>query len=294
MERLLVIGSSGLIGNRMLQLAGDKYEVFGTYNTHEVKGRGQFKLDVTDRNATFKLIEKLKPDFVIDSHGLNDIDYCELHPEEAWNVNFDGSRNIAEACKKTSCKYVFISVDHVFDGKKLKYTEKDKTHPLNYFAKTKTVMESTLAALDMNYLIARTSTVYGIGGMAKTNFAIWLIEKLRKKEHVKIVTDKKNNPTFVDNLIDVILELNRKDEVGLFHIAGRECLNRFDFSKEITNVFDLDSKLITPVSTPELNRVAPRPESVNLSSDKAERATRINLLSVHEGLKALKSQLSAD
>ena len=76
-------------------------------------------------------------------------------------------------------KYIFLSTDDVFDGKKLRYTEKDKPHPLNYYARTKLASEYMLAALDINCLIARTSVLYGKGGMNKINFVIWLMNKLK-------------------------------------------------------------------------------------------------------------------
>lgn len=163
MERLLVIGCSGLLGSRLTEAAKDGYEVYGTYNLHGITAENAFRLDVTNRESTFKLINRLKPDCVVDTHALNNLDYCETHIEEAWRVNVDGTRNVAEACKNFGSKYIFLSTDDVFDGKKLRYTEKDKPHPLNYYARTKLASEYMLAALDINCLIARTSVLYGKG-----------------------------------------------------------------------------------------------------------------------------------
>ena len=291
MERLLVIGCSGLLGSRLMEMAKSEYEVFGTYNSHEVKADNAFRLDVTDRENSFKLINKIKPDCVVDTHALNNLDYCETHMDETWRVNVDGARNVAEACKNFGSKYIFLSTDDVFDGKKLRYTEKDKPHPLNYYAKTKLVAECMLAALDTNYLVARTSVLYGRGGMNKINFVVWLIDKLRDKEKVRIVNDQRNNPTLADNLAEFLLKLYKKDESGIFHIAGKECISRFDFAMEIARTFNLDRGLITPITTPELNQIAKRPDSVNMSTEKAERAANMRTLTVKEGLQILKKQM---
>ena len=291
MERLLIIGCSGLLGSRLSSIAKDAFEVFGTYNSHEMEAKNTFKLDVTNREGTFKLIDKVKPDCVVDTHSLNNLDYCEAHIDESWRVNVDGSRNVAEACKNFGSKYVFLSTDDVFDGRKLRYTEKDKPHPLNYYAKTKLIVEYMLGALDMNYIVARTSVLYGVGGMNKINFAVWLINKLRNKEKVRIVNDQRNNPTLADNLAEFLLRLYQKDENGVFHITGKECLSRYDFAMEIARTFGLNKSLITPITTPELNQIAKRPESVNMSTEKAERVANMRTLTVKEGLQILKREL---
>ncbi len=292
MERLLVIGCSGLLGSRLTELGKNDYEMWGTYNTHEPRGGSNIlKLDATDRKAVFKLMEKVKPDCVIDTHSLTNLDYCETHTDEAWQVNVEGTRHVAEACKQLGSKLIFISTDHVFDGAKLKYTEKDKPHPLNYYAKTKLVVEYMLSALDMNYIVARTSVLYGVGGSGKVSFALWLIAKLQNNETVRIVTDQKSNPTFTDNLSEFLFRLYGKDETGIFHITGKDCVSRYDFAKEIAKHFDLDPSLITPVTSPELNQIAPRPGSVNVVTDKAERAANLKTLTIKEGLLLLKKQI---
>ena len=291
MERLLVVGSSGLLGNRLVTLGKGRFEVFGTYNKNVNNTEGNYRLDVCNRESVLRLVEKIKPDCVIDTHGLNNLDYCETHPEESWSVNVDGSKNVAEACKKQGCKYMYISTDDVFDGRKLRYTEKDKPHPLNYYAKTKLVMEYTLAALDTNYIIARSSVLYGTGGIRKPSFVVWLISKLRNREKVRIVTDQKNNPTFTDSLSEFLFRLYEKGETGIFHVAGKDCISRYDFSMEIARQFGLEGRLITPITSPELNQIAHRPASVNMVSEKAERAAGLGSVGIKEGLSLLKKQL---
>lgn len=291
MDRLLIIGASGLVGSRMARLAAGKYEVSGTYFSHPMTGPNLYALDTRDRPAVLKLIEKVKPDFVVDTHSLNNVDYAEVHRDEAWDINVEGSRNLAEVAKQFGSKYIFLSTDYVFDGRKLKYSEKDKPHPLSYFAMTRVVTEQMLEAFDMNYVVARTAVVYGLGGLNKVSFPLWIINKLRAGEQVTIVNDQKNNPTFADNLVAQLLALYEKDAKGLFHITGSQCLSRFDFAREIASQFGLDSALIKPITTPELHQVAPRAATVNMSTAKVQRITGIPALNVHEGLGRLREQM---
>jgi dTDP-4-dehydrorhamnose reductase len=290
MDRILVIGQSGLVGSRVAKQAEGRYEVHGTYLTHELKGKNLHRIDSTDREAVVRLVERVKPDLVVDTHSLNNVDHCEVHHEEAWKNNVEGARNVAEACKKFSCMYEFLSTEYVFDGRKLRYTEKDKPRPLSYFAMTKVVVEQMLDAFDLNYAVARPAVIYGVGGLNKVSFALWLVDKLRKGERVTIVNDQKSNPTWADNLADQLLGLYEKGATGIFHVAGKDCLSRFDFSLEVARIFGLDESLISPVTTPQLHQIAPRPPSVNLSTAKVERVTNIPTLTVRDGLERLRAQ----
>ena len=289
MDRILIVGQSGLVGQRVARRAEGQYEVHGTYLTHELKGKNLHRLDTTDREAVGKLIERVKPVLVVDTHSLNNVDYCEVHHEEAWANNVEGARHVAEACKRFSCMYEFLSTEYVFDGRKLRYSEKDKPRPLSYFAMTKVVVEEMLDAFDLNYAVARTAVVYGVGGLNKVSFALWLVDKLRKGERVTIVNDQKSNPTFADNLAEQLIALYEKGATGVFHVSGRECLSRFDFSIEVARTFGLDESLISPVTTPQLHQIAPRPPTVNLSTAKVERVTNLPTLTVREGLDRLLS-----
>ena len=293
MDRILVIGAGGLIGGKFKDLAGENFEVFGTYNTHRVEGENMFHLNAVNRQETFALIRRLSPDIVVDTHSLNNVDYCETHREEAWSINVDGVKNIAEACKDNGAKIIVLSTDYVFDGKKMKYTEKDKPRPLNYLGMNKMVAEQMLYGLDINHIIVRTSVVYGSGGLNKINFVLWLIQKLRAKEKVSIVTDQKNNPTFVDNIVLQVLALYRKNRTGIYHITGSECLSRYDFSLKIANIFNLGTDLVTPITTSDLHQIARRPMVVNMSAAKVEKETGLKQDDVYTGLNKLKQQLEA-
>lgn len=293
MERILIIGQSGLVGSHLASKAEGRYEVYGTFLTHELKGSNLHRLDASERGATMKLVERIHPDLVVDTHSLNNVDYCETHHEEAWRNNVDGARNVAEACKKFDCAYEFLSTDYVFGGGERSYTEEDEPHPLSYFALTKVAGEQMINALDLDAAVIRTSVVYGIGGLNKVNFALWLLDKLRRGERVTIVSDQRNNPTLADNLAEQLIAIYEKGATGIYHVAGRDCVSRFEFALEIASVFDLDPGLVSPVNTAQLNQVAPRPATVNLSTAKVQKVTGLATLSVRDGLERMREQLSA-
>ena len=291
MKKVLVVGSSGLLGSRIIEIGRNGYEMFGTYSKHNTMAENSYHLDSLVREQVFTVIKEMNPDFVIDTHAITNLDYCEIHKEEAWEVNVEGAKNIAEASESVGAKYVFLSTDNVFDGTKETYVEMDKTHPLNQYGKTKVAVEEMLENSGVDFVVIRTAVLYGIGGIGKPSFATWLISKLRNGEEVKVVTDQESNPTFVDSLAELVLSLCEKDEKGIFHVAGKDCLSRYEFSLQIAESFGFDKDMIVPVSSSELGQMAKRPKRVNLGIGKVKKATGMNILGIKEGIDMFRKQI---
>lgn len=294
MEKILIIGGSGLLGSSMVEVYSRNYQVFSTYNEHQITSQNAYKLDVTQKSETTRLLEKLKPDFVIDTHGLTSVVYCEEHKEEGVRINVEGTRNIAEAAKASGCKYLFVSTDGIFDGKKeTPYIETDTPNPVNYYGVTKMMAEEVVESLDMDYIIARTSILFGKGGSRQSrSFTNWVIEQLRNKKSIDVVTDQYNNPTYTKNLAELIGRLYEKDVNGIFHTAGKDTLTRFDFANKIAEVFDLDKNLILPTTTAKLGQVN-KPLMTGLDISKVEKATSITGMRIDEALTAFKNEEEA-
>lgn len=300
--KLLVIGGSGLLGLKVVELAAKQFETSATYNYRPVEFEDCefFQLDKCNRTDTLSLIKKLRPDVVIDTAALHNVDYCETHHDEAWKVNVDGTKNVADACKVVGAKMIFVSTDYVFDGKKRFYTEKDAPHPLHYYAKTKLEGENTVQEAGIDFAIARPSVVYGWnpGELANLrsssgksmNFVIWTLNKLKKKEEMRIVTDQYSSPTLADNLAEALLALSRTKRQGTYHTAGKTCLNRFQFAKKIAQIFEMDTDLIHPVTSDMFKQIAERPKMCCLDVSKAERELEVQFLTVEEGLAKMKAQ----
>jgi dTDP-4-dehydrorhamnose reductase len=284
MENLLIIGETGLLGSAVKEVGKEHFDsIVGTYNTNAKQGL--VKLDARDRKAVFELIKNVSPLLVVDTHALNNVDYCEQHPEEAWEINVNGTRNVAEASKLVGAKYVFISSDYVFSGSKTSYSEKDKPDPLNYYGKTKYAAELVLQALDINYIALRTSSLYGSRSSSdKKSFPFFIAEMLRSGKEVKVAYDQYVSPTNVDDLARVIFELAKVDAKGIFHATGPETITKYDFAQRIAKALGLNEKLIKPASSAELNFVAKRPGKVVLETTKLKRVAKVRLLSLDEKL----------
>ncbi|MFX0035960.1 MAG: SDR family oxidoreductase [Candidatus Hermodarchaeota archaeon] len=302
MKKLLIIGVSGLTGYKLANLSTRFYKVYGTYNKRliSIKDCEIFQLNKTDKKDTHSLIMEIKPNIIIDCSALHNVDYCETHREETWNVNVEATVYIANLCKEVNARFIYISTDYVFDGIDKIYNEESKTNPLSYYGISKLKAEEKISNLGINYAIARTSLVFGwnpgeIQGKSSSsgksqNYVIWALNKLRNDEPIKIVTDQYSTPTLADNLAEFLLTLAGSEINGIFHTTGKECINRYDFTIKIAEVFNLNKKLITPVTSDMFKQVAKRPMRCCLDSTKANQLLKIKPLTIEESLLKMKDQ----
>jgi len=298
--RILVIGGGGQVGTKIIEQAKNQFAVYATYQARRppIDESKSFHVDKTNRQAVLNLFEKLEPEVAIDTAALHNVDYCETHRDEAWTVNVEGTRNVAEACKKYGSRMIFVSTDYVFDGVKGNYTEDDTTNPINHYGVTKLEAERTIAQTLSDYVIARPSVIYGYVPISQRqsssgkplNFAMWLAQKLRNEEPLKIVTDQYGSPTLADSLAETLLKLAQSDKTGVYHTAGGTRLNRYEFAVKIAKKLKFKATLITPIMTSQLKQAAMRPMDSSLSVEKIEIHLGLRMPTIDEALEKFKRQ----
>ena len=283
MKRLFITGGSGLLGSRFSKFT-DEYEVTTTYNKNPKEH--SVKLDITDEKDVLNKIEALSPDLVVHPAALTNVDYCEDHKEEAYKINAQGTLNMVKACEKIDSKLIYVSTDFVFDGTEGSYKETDKTNPISYYGLSKLKGEEFVQESDIKSAIVRVSVLYG--WHENFNYVMWVIDELKKGNNINIVTDEYNSPTYAENAAEAILKIFSKNKEGIYHIAGDERINRFDFAKNIARVFELDETLINPIKSEDLIRKARRPLDSSLSVEKAKNDLNFKFFKTTEGLKEMK------
>ena len=285
MRRLLIVGS-GLLGENLAKIAANEFTTFTTYNDHplDIEGCKSYYLNIINRGDVTTLVQKLKPDYIVHTAALTNVDACETHKEDAFKINVNGTKHIAEASKEINAKLVYVSTDYVFDGEKGMYKEDDPTNPIDYYGETKLEGENIVKDL-REYIIDRPSVLYGWNSV-RLNFVTWVIAELRKGNEINIVKDQFNTPTLADNLAELISELIERGESGLFHVCGSERINRYDFAIKIAAIFDLNKELIKPIASDQLNWIAKRPMDSSLDTSKISRIQKP--LNIEEGLKRMK------
>ena len=291
--KLLITGASGLYGSKLAQIAQLKnYEVYSS-DIERLSVYGNFiKLDISGKTQVDEAFKTIKPDVVVHAATLTDVDKCELNKELAWKVNVEGTKNIVEAAKATGSFLFYVSTDYIFDGETGNYKETEAPNPINHYGVTNLKAEE-IVKTQKEYFIARPSVMYGSTPAAgKVNFALWIIETLRKGEHVKIVTDQWNTPTLNTNLAEMTLEAIERKLTGIYHLSGATRLSRFEFAQQIANVFNLDKSLIDKILSSQFTLSAKRPKDSSLDTSKAQQTLQHKPLEMHMALKQLKFELS--
>ncbi len=292
MQKLLVTGASGLLGNWTVVLAERNCAVTPT-DVVEPQHPNAVKADITNVNAVNHLFLNLKPDVVIHTASETNVDRCETERERAWKINVDGTRNIADASLKMGAKLVYISTDYVFDGERSLYSEDDVPNPIDFYGLTKLEGERQAMRRCKNAAVLRTSVLYG-RHPTKQNFATWVINKLKQGQEIRVVDDHFNTPTLAENLALMALEVGECDLQGIFHTSGCERISRFDFACRIAEKFDLDCRLIKPIKMSDLKAwIAKRPRDSSLNTSKIQSVLVTKPLSINEGLDKLKEELKS-
>ena len=294
METLLVLGGSGLLGGKVTALARERFKVVATYRgtAPKIAGVDFAELHKERVEDGLALVRKVKPAAVIDTAAFHNVDKCEEERTLAWQVNAGSTGAFARAAHDVGARYLFVSTDFVFEGAKGKYRESDTPRPVNYYGETKLAGEHAVLAATSDHLVVRPSVVYGWDD-TRLNFATWVLTSIREAKPVNVVTDWIGSPTFADALGAGLLRLLVVPDGGVYHLAGSDAMSRYDFAVRLANAFDLDSALVKPVASKDLNLKAARPPNASLDSGKAKRH-RISVPGAADGIRAMKEQRTLD
>jgi len=292
--RLLITGGSGLLGSKTVSISLRKgYETYSGYNDHEATNGTPVKLNICNKREVDKVFEKVKPDAVIHAAALTNVDKCEEDQEMARRVNIEGTQNITEASEHHNAFLVHISTDYIFSGEEGMYKETDEPDPINYYGLTKLEAEKIVSSSNLEWCIARSSVIYGATPAAgKDNFALWVQNKLKNRESMRIITDQWVSPTLNTNLAEMVLEIIERKLIGTYHLAGATPINRYDFAVQIAETFQYDNKLISKAKSSDMNWHAKRPRNTSLNVEKASNTLDNKPLKIEEALNMLKEEIS--
>jgi len=291
--KLLITGASGMLGHSLMRLAVERHEVVGIYRSFPVSMRGgkSLALDLADEDRVKKQVAALKPEAIVHTAAMTDVEECERDPVRANRVNFQATKNLARLGGGLGIPFVYISTDYVFDGKKGSYVETDPPNPVNVYGETKLLGEEAVRSCCPRSLVIRTS-IFGFNIQPKTGFVEYVMESLAKGEVITRFLDQFSTPIYTRDLGRFILELLDRGSTGLFHVGGGERISRYDFAVKVAETFCLSPAMIRPAPFRHLEGSAQRPRDSSLCSEKVESHLKMRLPSAKEGLERLKQDLA--
>ena len=260
---MVIVGAGGRLGAAL----GREYQ-----RDYDVTSFERRQLDLGQLDLVRSALSKAKFDLLINCAALTNVDYCESHREEAFVVNAEAPRLLAEIANEKSAKLVHFSTDYVFDGKKTDpYVEEDKAVPLSVYGESKLEGEGRVLEVSSQHLVVRLSWVFGPD---KPGFIDQIIQRARENDVVTAVADKFSAPTYtidVANWLRLAIDKNAK---GILHLANNGGCSWQEWAQYAVDVcrnlrIPLKAERVGVVSLADMkNFAAQRPVHTVLSSAK--------------------------
>lgn len=276
MKRILITGSNGLLGQKLVLLLSKipDIELIAT-------ARGENRLavnegyiyepmDITNSAKVAEIVGKYKPNVIIHTAAMTNVDQCETEKELCWQMNVNAVEYLVNACKPIDCLLIHLSTDFIFDGEKGPYDENASPNPISYYGESKLAAEQIILASNIRWAIARTVLVYGIvDDMSRTNIILWVKKSLEDGKKINVVTDQFRTPTLAEDLAMGCWLIADNEATGLFNISGKDFLTPYEMAIKTAEFFGLDQSLIAMADSSTFSQPAKRPPRTGFIIDKA-------------------------
>jgi dTDP-4-dehydrorhamnose reductase len=271
-----VTGAGGLIGNYLVQVAPEHARGW------EVVGLTRSRLDLTDFTAVRAAFAAEHPQLIVHCAAISRSTDCEADPTRARQVNVDVTTRLSELA--ADIPFVFFSTDLVFDGRKGSYVETDAPNPLSPYAETKAAAEQVVLR-NPRHTVVRTSLNGGISPTGDRGFNEQIRAAWKAGRTLRLFTDEFRSPIAARITAQAVWELVLGTHTGLYHVAGRECLSRWQIGRLLADRWPQLHPRITASSRRDYSG-APRPPDTSLNCAKVQSLLSFALPGLAEWLAA--------
>lgn len=312
MQRILITGTNGLLGQKLVYLLLERnltnakqYQIIATSRGENrltnKKGYQYFDLDITDEFEVEKVFTLTKPHIVINTAAMTNVDQCEKERKACDLINVDAVAYQLKALEKMQHAeknyrphFIHLSTDFVFDGESGPYSEIDKPNPISYYGHSKYKADMLVQESALQWAIVRTIIVYGVvDNMSRSNLVLWAKSALQKGEKINVINDQFRAPTLAEDLAEGCMLIADKKATGIFNISGRDTYSILDLVYQVADFWQLNKSLIQVVSSSTLNQPAKRPPRTGFKLEKAMNILGYQPKSFREGLAIVDKQLKA-
>lgn len=285
-KNILITGASGMLGATLVQRLQKSHNVFAT-------GRLQFQdnpaklfmeFDLTSESYDM-LLNWSNPEMIIHCAAITNVDYCENNPEEAVVINAESVQKFFKC--RPNVKIIFISSDAVFPDGIHMANEKDQILPGNIYGKTKETGENYINDNLGSHLTIRTTIIGKNINPNSSSFVEWIVKSVREGKEINLFEDVIFTPISIWDFADELEWIIDHDLIGLFHIVGKDCINKYKFGYEICNRLDLNTKLLKKSCIENRNFIARRSKDQTLDSSCYQRFTNRKLPSIEQTIESV-------
>ena len=296
--RILVTGSNGLLGQKLTERLqkDESVHYIATAKTDSVVPikSGEFhRLDISDEKQVNDVVSRARPDVIINTAAMTQVDQCELDPDACWKNNVTSVENLVAVCARENIHLEHVSTDFIFDGKQELLDEKATPGPVNFYGDSKLAAENLIIKSKISWCIVRTVLVYGVTrDMSRSNIVLWVKNSLEQKKNIQVVNDQWRTPTLAEDLAAGCHLAAIKRAQGIYHISGKDYMSVYEIALRTANFFKLDPSLMKETDSTKFIQSAKRPMKTGFIIDKAKNVLGYEPHSFEEGLAVVASQLS--
>jgi dTDP-4-dehydrorhamnose reductase len=298
--KIFITGSNGLLGQKLiesLQSAKEKIKIIaaskGENRLTKLVGFKYYNLAISDESEVQKIIVNEKPDVVINSAAITNVDQCEGQKKICWDVNVNAVKYLLVACQQIGAHFIHLSTDFIFNGEKWPYKESDQPTPLSYYGESKLAAENLVKAASCPWSIVMTLLVYGVGeSLGRSNIVLWAMHALGNEQDMSVVDDQFRTPTLAEDLADGCIQVATQKKEGVYNISGKDYMSILVLIRRIGAYFNFNTNNIKIISSITLNQAAKRTPIIGFVLGKAISKLRYDPVSFEEGLAVVKSQMS--
>jgi dTDP-4-dehydrorhamnose reductase len=299
-KRILITGSNGLLGQKLVELLRTQANVDliatarGANRLPVREGYTYASLDITVQDEVNEVFDQFKPEVVIHTAAMTNVDTCETDREGCDFLNVDAVAFLIKACEKYNSYLCHLSTDFIFDGADGPYTEEGIANPISYYGESKLKAEQLLFDSTIRWSIARTVLVYGIvPDMSRSNIVLWVKKSLEDGKTIQVVTDQFRTPTLAEDLAMGCWLLSKDEVEGIFNISGSDFLTPYEMAVMTADYYGLDKSLLQKADSSTFQQTAKRPARTGFVLDKAIKILGYAPRTFQEGI-ALMAQQVAD
>lgn len=278
--RILVTGSNGQLGRELQKVLPEIGEVFPL---------DRFSCNLESELSIRSAVERVKPNVIVNAGAYTNVDAAESDADRAFAINGDAPRILAHAAADIGALLIHYSTDYVFDGEQPgRYTEETAPNPLSIYGRSKLAGEAGVAQSSADYLILRTSWVFGPRG---SNFLKTILSVAREREQLSVVADQIGAPTPTSLIANVtvtgilrFVEDKQSAPLGLFHLASAGETSWYEYACYILDAAErarhplrVRSTSVVAVPSTDYPRPARRPKNSRMDTTKIKAAFNLEL-----------------
>ncbi len=253
--RVFITGNKGQLGRTLLA------------RLPEATGGDLPAVDITQPDSIGAALRAARPDVVLHCAAFTDVDGAAQDPALAYRVNGLGTQNVALACAEVGAALMYLSTNEVFDGAKTEpYFEFDAANPINPYARSKQAGEWFTAHLAPRFYIVRTAWLSAPGGR---NFVHRIQHLADEQGRLQVVTDEVANPTFVNDLVEALIQLLGAGRYGIYHLTNAGYCSRYEFARKILELTGRTHVPLEPITLAQFTRPSTPPRFAPLANTAA-------------------------